>query len=538
MLTRIAVDKTERKRDNSVSRIRKTDNAKSLSSPSDILFIQRTSRNQAAQQLIKSDLFQANLRIGRANNIYEQEADRIAEQVMCNPQQVPQRQTDLWEADEEEAIHVTNLPGHALATTTGIHVSISKIRGRGQPLDTETRAFMEPRLGHNFADVRIHTDRQATEIAREINARAFTVGSDIVFGTGRYMPTTNEGRRLLAHELTHVIQQAGKAKLLTNITAEPIQRAPEEQEGTFPFSGMPTTCKRSSIKESPSGPEVRTKYRVRVCTDTNELFIEDLKPPHKQRFHTLVVTGGEKTPTPKGRFHLYQWEKDYTTPRWKEKSCTPWSKDPFGRNVFGPYIIRFKGGYFIHGTVGPGISPITLNGIAMGNLSGSHGCIRMANNDLKTLHDGLLSNPRGVLLIVTTCGTPAEADVEVVPKLTFSLGDENKPGFDSEFRLFLPTLVKRRLQPFIYTGIGTEGLTGGLGTSVDPFADLSLFLAGKIGIRTEWFTSLELGGGAEAGWAFGKSRSLRLGIGWEAWQQLDQNGKRKHLLHFFLGSRF
>jgi hypothetical protein len=102
-----------------------------------------------------------------------------------------------------------------------------------------------------------------------------------------------------------------------------------------------------------------------------------------------------------------------------------------------------------------------------------------------TLHDDWLSNPLGVELIVTTCGTPPEADVEVVPKLTLTLGDEKKVGFDSEFRVFLPTLLERRLQPFIYTGIGTEALTGGLGTSIDPFFDLSrqhllhFFLSGR-----------------------------------------------------------
>jgi hypothetical protein len=67
---------------------------------------------------------------------------------------------------------------------------------------------------------------------------------------------------------------------------------------------------------------------------------------------------------------------------------------------------------------------------------------------------------------------------------------------------------------------------------------MPLFLAGKIGLRTEWFHSIELGGGLEAGWAFGKSRSLRLGIGWEMWQQLNDDKKREHLLNLFLGLRF
>lgn len=80
---------------------------------------------------------------------------------------------------------------------------------QGQSLDSETRAFMEPRFGHDFSQVRIHTDDQAAESARAVNAQAYTVGSDVVFGQGQYTPETQEGRGLLAHELTHVVQQRG-----------------------------------------------------------------------------------------------------------------------------------------------------------------------------------------------------------------------------------------------------------------------------------------------------------------------------------------
>lgn len=77
----------------------------------------------------------------------------------------------------------------------------------GQPLDPETREFMEPHFRHDFSHVRVHTDAKAAESARAVNALAYTVGRDVVFGAGEYKPTTNEGKRLIAHELTHVIQQ-------------------------------------------------------------------------------------------------------------------------------------------------------------------------------------------------------------------------------------------------------------------------------------------------------------------------------------------
>ncbi len=81
------------------------------------------------------------------------------------------------------------------------------LRSPGQPLDAATRAFMEPRFGHDFSRVRVHTDAKAAEAARAVNALAYTVGRDVVFGAGQYRPGTGEGRRLVAHELTHVVQQ-------------------------------------------------------------------------------------------------------------------------------------------------------------------------------------------------------------------------------------------------------------------------------------------------------------------------------------------
>ncbi|MBC8028993.1 MAG: DUF4157 domain-containing protein [Pyrinomonadaceae bacterium] len=77
----------------------------------------------------------------------------------------------------------------------------------GQPLDSQTRAFFEPRFGHDFSRVRVHTDANAAESASAVNALAYTVGRDVAFGAGQFAPQTNAGRKLLAHELTHVVQQ-------------------------------------------------------------------------------------------------------------------------------------------------------------------------------------------------------------------------------------------------------------------------------------------------------------------------------------------
>ena len=81
------------------------------------------------------------------------------------------------------------------------------LSSKGQPLDRTTRAFFEPRFGHGFGSIRVHADSKGAEAARSIDASAFTAGSHIVFASGRYLPYTRDGKELLAHELTHVIQQ-------------------------------------------------------------------------------------------------------------------------------------------------------------------------------------------------------------------------------------------------------------------------------------------------------------------------------------------
>src|SRR5215470_14964726 len=87
------------------------------------------------------------------------------------------------------------------------------LRSPCQPLDAATRAAMEARFGHDFSRVRVHTDTRAADSARAVNALAYTVGEDVVFGRGQYRPSSADGQRLIAHELTHTIQQAGGVTL-------------------------------------------------------------------------------------------------------------------------------------------------------------------------------------------------------------------------------------------------------------------------------------------------------------------------------------
>jgi hypothetical protein len=101
------------------------------------------------------------------------------------------------------------------------------LRSPGEPLSLGSRSFMEPRFGKDFSQVRVHTDSRAAESAESIGARAFTVGQNVVFGAGEYAPQTSPGRMLLAHELTHVVQQGASTAMPNQISRA---GEPAEQE--------------------------------------------------------------------------------------------------------------------------------------------------------------------------------------------------------------------------------------------------------------------------------------------------------------------
>jgi len=109
--------------------------------------------------------------------------------------------------EEEELLQPKSDTGDVPQVTSGIARDIQSIKGTGQPLPASERAFFEPRFGKDLSQVRVHNDSRAGLIARSINARAFTLGRDVVFGAGQYSPGVPAGRKLLAHELTHIIQQ-------------------------------------------------------------------------------------------------------------------------------------------------------------------------------------------------------------------------------------------------------------------------------------------------------------------------------------------
>lgn len=181
---------------------------------------------------------QAKLTINKPGDQYEQEADRIADQVIRMPGPRLQRQVKIDEKDEEthqtkslssqitpiiqmqeyadeeeeEKIQAKANPGRTLIFSPHLQDHVSSLRGGGQPLPLSTRTFFEQQFGYDFREVRIHTDPNAAESAKFMHARAYTIGKNMAFAAGQYAPFTENGRRLLAHELTHVIQQSGASR--------------------------------------------------------------------------------------------------------------------------------------------------------------------------------------------------------------------------------------------------------------------------------------------------------------------------------------
>ncbi len=202
-------------------------------------------------ELLQSISVQRKLAVGAADDPLEKEADTVAGQVMRMPEQPfrlsgpdsydagIQRRTDVEEeristsrnsplsfaqrkhaegaGDEAEEIRrkpaitpfIQARSNAAAAASTSLSDAIQSSRGSGSAMDGGTRSFMESRFRADFSDVKIHTDTDAAGMSNRLNAHAFTVGSDVYFGEGKYSPGSHEGKSLLAHELTHVVQQTG-----------------------------------------------------------------------------------------------------------------------------------------------------------------------------------------------------------------------------------------------------------------------------------------------------------------------------------------
>jgi hypothetical protein len=236
----------------------------------------------------KSLPVQAKLTVNAPDDMYEQEADRVADQVTSvsnlslntppHTSTAVQRKCDKCEQEQlqrkpithsiqSKAAHIqqkSEPPGtsHESASSTGLEAQLTSKQNGGNPLPGSVKGLMESRIGYNFDRVRIHTDQDSVQMNRDLGAQAFTHGENIFFGAGKFNPHSTSGSHLLAHELTHVIQQTGdvqtkrspdqptiQRKCAACEEEERIQRSPLPLTSPSPKSGTPT------IQRSPGGSD-------------------------------------------------------------------------------------------------------------------------------------------------------------------------------------------------------------------------------------------------------------------------------------------
>jgi hypothetical protein len=229
----------------------------------DVMDLQRHLGNQATQNVLGIQrkpaglpslpgVIQTKMNVNQPGDQYEQEADAVAHEVMTMPdplqreampeeeemiagkwlqrQEMPEEEEMIagkWlqrqEMPEEEEMiagkHISDVQRDGGVSvppvTEDMEGQINSARGSGQAIPEETRNFLEPRFGQDFSDVRVHTGAEADNLNNNLQAKAFTTGSDIFFRDGDYNPNSSDGRELLAHELTHVVQQGGSKDLST-----------------------------------------------------------------------------------------------------------------------------------------------------------------------------------------------------------------------------------------------------------------------------------------------------------------------------------
>jgi outer membrane protein OmpA-like peptidoglycan-associated protein len=199
------------------------------------------------------------------------------------------------------------------------------LQSSGEPLDSSTRDFMESRFGHDFSSVRVHADGRAGESARAVGALAYTVGHDIVFGAGRYVPHTTDGRALLSHELAHTIQQLNVDKgdvtldgtLRINEPHDSLERE-ADRVGESVLAADAGALARPSIRTSAAG----TSTLHRKPDDTVEP--KDDPKRYETVYENLFVrTPGGSTPTPWSNVEADKIKKQFTDAIKKLKADKP-----------------------------------------------------------------------------------------------------------------------------------------------------------------------------------------------------------------------
>ena len=245
----------------------------------------------------KKNSLQRKLSMGASNDPLEREADRIAEQVLA---------ASANSVDSAATPRIQRYTGQALEQSEKIPDSVDRVLGgAGRPLDTTVRKDMESRFDHDFSQVRVHSGSAAEQSARDVNAHAYTVGRNIVFGAGQFEPGTREGRRLLAHELTHVVQQSGNDSTKIQRQPDDDKKGPSSEIGkelnkNDLFQKLPKPARDKILEEIDNAPETITKAVLDKIIDLapiDQQYKEGLKKVGEAIIKT--VTGAKPPSTSK-----------------------------------------------------------------------------------------------------------------------------------------------------------------------------------------------------------------------------------------------
>jgi hypothetical protein len=319
---------------------------------------------------------QTKLAVNMPGDVFELEADRVAEGITAAA-----RNNSINSALPHIRSNAVSATGVEDAMPASADLVLSS---PGRPLDWTTQRDMGERFGHDFSHVRVHTDTAAEQSARDVNARAYTVGRNIVFAENQFAPGTENGRRLLAHELTHVLQQSGATAhgcsqgihLIPKTIAPTVAQCDKKKDhGSSKKPKVPQICGRASRKAS--GNSI-TKVNIDVGANTLTIEWSDPKriPPGSAGTHKIssgtglccVDCNDDKISQTSGRL---------CTPKggtWKVSSIgCALSGHPTARN---PTYFQ-RGGIAIHS----------------GNTSNpprSHGCARTSTEISELIHDNVV----------------------------------------------------------------------------------------------------------------------------------------------------
>ena len=263
---------------------------------------------------------QAKLKIGGTHDRYEREADRVAGQIMRTPLSFVSKTQQADSTSTPAPVTLQRYPvvteGHTnVASMNGVSDTVGNtLRSPGRPLDACTRSFMESRFGHDFSGVRVHTNASAAVSARSVNAAAYTVGHHVVFDSGRYVPTSTPGKRLLAHELVHVVQQTDSSTTMRRSVRD------SSGDGRSTTVHSDATATGLELMSAPSGLLQRfdlkkqQDWRYNWCMTNPQSPYAKIKSDKARRplcmQHTEQVTRGRQTKTyaPPGGFLPHEAE--------------------------------------------------------------------------------------------------------------------------------------------------------------------------------------------------------------------------------------